>query len=242
MRPDGVHWQLENLSVHDGSLFPTSIGANPQLSIYGLVNKLATAARQAAERPRGDAGLSALLASSDAGPPATSHHARTHRCRRACGRRASCGSGEPAWAGVGALLILFGYALVLGRRVRAAARSSTAATRRRRATRMAAAARPGGARCTTAPRVFCWRQPFRSNAEPDHLPCGERGRRGVVFVHGFVCNRGLWNPLMRAPARARRALRRGQPRAGVRLDRPTMPTSIEAARARASSQRPAWRR
>lgn len=42
VRPDGVHWQIENLSVHDGSLFPTSIGANPQLSIYGLVNKLAT--------------------------------------------------------------------------------------------------------------------------------------------------------------------------------------------------------
>src|SRR5439155_7976266 len=42
VRPDGRHWQIENLSVHDGSLFPTSIGANPQLSIYGLVNKLAT--------------------------------------------------------------------------------------------------------------------------------------------------------------------------------------------------------
>ena len=40
-RPDGVHWQLENLSVHDGSLFPTSIGANPQLSVYGVVNLLA---------------------------------------------------------------------------------------------------------------------------------------------------------------------------------------------------------
>jgi len=40
-RPDGVHWQLENLSIHDGSLFPTSIGANPQLSIYGMVNRLA---------------------------------------------------------------------------------------------------------------------------------------------------------------------------------------------------------
>jgi choline dehydrogenase-like flavoprotein len=41
-RPDGLHWQIENLSIHDGSLFPTSIGANPQLSIYGLVNRLAT--------------------------------------------------------------------------------------------------------------------------------------------------------------------------------------------------------
>lgn len=41
VRPDGRHWQLQNLSVHDGSLFPTSIGANPQLSIYGIVAKLA---------------------------------------------------------------------------------------------------------------------------------------------------------------------------------------------------------
>lgn len=40
VNPEGVHWQLENLSVHDGSLFPTSIGANPQLSIYGIANRL----------------------------------------------------------------------------------------------------------------------------------------------------------------------------------------------------------
>lgn len=40
-RPDGVHWQIENLSIHDGSIFPTSIGANPQLSVYGTVNRLA---------------------------------------------------------------------------------------------------------------------------------------------------------------------------------------------------------
>lgn len=46
VRPDGQHWQLENLSVHDGSLFPTSIGANPQLSIYGIVNRLASALAQ----------------------------------------------------------------------------------------------------------------------------------------------------------------------------------------------------
>lgn len=36
-----VH-RLRDLSVFDGSLFPTSIGANPQLSIYGLVARLAT--------------------------------------------------------------------------------------------------------------------------------------------------------------------------------------------------------
>lgn len=46
VRPDGQHRQLENLSVHDGSLFPTRIGANPQLSIYGIVNRLAGALAQ----------------------------------------------------------------------------------------------------------------------------------------------------------------------------------------------------
>ncbi|MES2126493.1 MAG: GMC family oxidoreductase [Pseudomonadota bacterium] len=40
--PDGRYRGLRNLSVHDGSLFPTSIGANPQLSIYGLTARLAS--------------------------------------------------------------------------------------------------------------------------------------------------------------------------------------------------------
>lgn len=40
--PDGRHRGLANLSVHDGSLFPTSIGANPQLSIYGITARLAS--------------------------------------------------------------------------------------------------------------------------------------------------------------------------------------------------------
>jgi choline dehydrogenase-like flavoprotein len=38
----GRHHQLANLSVHDGSIFPTSIGANPQLSVYGIAARLAT--------------------------------------------------------------------------------------------------------------------------------------------------------------------------------------------------------
>jgi choline dehydrogenase-like flavoprotein len=37
---DGKYHHLDNLHIMDGSLFPTSIGANPQLSIYGLVYKL----------------------------------------------------------------------------------------------------------------------------------------------------------------------------------------------------------
>jgi len=43
VRPDGRHWQLGGLSVHDGSLFPTSLGVNPQLSIYGIVARMASA-------------------------------------------------------------------------------------------------------------------------------------------------------------------------------------------------------
>ncbi|NEX61821.1 GMC family oxidoreductase [Noviherbaspirillum galbum] len=38
----GRYHGLRNVSVHDGSLFPTSIGANPQLSIYGLTARLAS--------------------------------------------------------------------------------------------------------------------------------------------------------------------------------------------------------
>ncbi len=51
----------------------------------------------------------------------------------------------------------------------------------------------------TAPRVFCWRQPFWSNAVPDAVApaAAVQGRRGVVFIHGFVCNRGLWTPWLK---------------------------------------------
>jgi choline dehydrogenase-like flavoprotein len=37
----GRSYHVDNLSIHDGSIFPTSIGANPQLSIYGIVAKMA---------------------------------------------------------------------------------------------------------------------------------------------------------------------------------------------------------
>ncbi len=43
-------------------------------------------------------------------------------------------------------------------------------------------------------QVFHWRQPFRSQAVPDHVPSSAQGQRGVVFIHGFFCNRGLWTP------------------------------------------------
>jgi len=39
---DGKYHYLDNLWVFDGSVFPTSIGTNPQLSIYALICKQAT--------------------------------------------------------------------------------------------------------------------------------------------------------------------------------------------------------
>ncbi len=44
--------------------------------------------------------------------------------------------------------------------------------------------------------LFGWRMPWRSQAIQDHLPPTSRGLRGVVFIHGYICNRGLWNPWM----------------------------------------------
>jgi pimeloyl-ACP methyl ester carboxylesterase len=47
---------------------------------------------------------------------------------------------------------------------------------------------------TTAPKVFLWRQPFRTFAEADNLALSQQ--RGVVFIHGFMCNRAFWAPWM----------------------------------------------
>jgi choline dehydrogenase-like flavoprotein len=52
----GRHFQIENLSVHDGSVFPTSLGANPQLSIYALTARNAAALADALIRRPAAAG------------------------------------------------------------------------------------------------------------------------------------------------------------------------------------------
>ena len=48
---------------------------------------------------------------------------------------------------------------------------------------------------TVAPMVFLWWQPFRNRVVHDRVSGGTK--RGVVFVHGFVCNRGVWLPWLR---------------------------------------------
>jgi triacylglycerol lipase len=53
----------------------------------------------------------------------------------------------------------------------------------------------------TAHAVFGWQQPFRSQRHADTLDGAAAGRRAVVLVHGFFCNRGVWNrwvPRLRA--------------------------------------------
>lgn len=43
-------------------------------------------------------------------------------------------------------------------------------------------------------RSFGWRQPWRTHAEPDHLPAN--AETAVLLVHGFSCNRAFWNGWM----------------------------------------------
>lgn len=108
---------------------------------------------------------------------------------------------RPLWAVAGAALMIGGYALVLGFEMLLVRLTHGAdPTQRASAT---ALLRAWWAEVQAAPVVFCWRQPFRSQAWPDQLPRMEPGgvaqtrQRGVVFIHGFVCNRGLWNPWLR---------------------------------------------
>ncbi|MCE2912270.1 MAG: esterase/lipase family protein [Pseudomonadota bacterium] len=101
-------------------------------------------------------------------------------------------AGHEAWAVAGVLLTLGGHAVVLALEfaMLALARGDDPAPRASAAQLL----RAWWGETQAAPRVFSWRQPFRSRRFPDHVPPGARGRRGVLLVHGFVCNRGLWNP------------------------------------------------
>ncbi|MEO8155596.1 MAG: alpha/beta fold hydrolase [Rhizobacter sp.] len=98
--------------------------------------------------------------------------------------------GKPVWAMAGAALIVFGYALFLAIEFVLVwfVHGSDPAPRASASQLF----RAWIGEVVTAPRVFCWQQPFRAQLEPDFLPHAA-GRRGVVLVHGFVCNRGLWN-------------------------------------------------
>lgn len=101
---------------------------------------------------------------------------------------------SPSLAGAGLALIAFGYSAGLALEflaLRHVNRSDPVPQ-----ARWPALARAWLAETLQAARVFGWRQPFRWRAVADRLEpeAGMRGRRGVVFIHGFVCNRGFWTP------------------------------------------------
>ncbi|MCW7542065.1 alpha/beta fold hydrolase [Aquabacterium sp. A7-Y] len=134
------------------------------------------------------------------------------------------GQGRPGLAVVGALLIAFGYAAVLALEFALVAR-----VHRDDPTPRASLAQLVGAwwgEVTHSPLIFCWRQPFCPDAVPDEP--GRPGQRGVVFVHGLVCNRGFWTPWLRLMRQ------RGVPFATVNLEPvfgsiDAYPAQIEAA-------------
>jgi triacylglycerol lipase len=104
--------------------------------------------------------------------------------------------GQAAWAWVALAVLLAGYGLFMGleflilvlqRRGDAAPRASAYQL-----------LKAWWGECTSAPVVFAWHQPFRSQAHADFLPTADAAVQGtgVVLIHGFLCNRGLWNPWM----------------------------------------------
>ena len=103
--------------------------------------------------------------------------------------------GLAGWGGAIAFAIVFGYALFLGLEFVALSVVEVDPLLKPSPPQLI---RSWWGEVVSAPRVFLWRQPFRSNIESNHLPKTPSRRRGVVLVHGFVCNRGLWNPWMRS--------------------------------------------
>ena len=102
---------------------------------------------------------------------------------------------SPLLAALGVVVILFNFVPILGLQFLAARQLNKKEAARPLATRTQTL-RAWWNEVISVPKIFIWHIAFRSNQIPDHLDeaLGLRGRRGVVFVHGFVCNRGLWGP------------------------------------------------
>ena len=109
-----------------------------------------------------------------------------------------------AWAWAGVLLPLLLHASVLALQFVLMQRANAGANGPAPRASAAQLLRAWAGEVVASVRLFSWRQPFRSNAEQDLLTMpgsvrlGVPAPRGVVLVHGFLCNRGLWNPWMRA--------------------------------------------
>ncbi len=102
----------------------------------------------------------------------------------------------PSVAVVGSAVMVAGYALVLALQVVLMARANRDDPAQPLGWRSAVHA--WWQEVLVDPQVFLWRQPFRWHTLPDAQVPPRPGGRAVVLVHGFVCNRGLWLPWMRA--------------------------------------------
>jgi triacylglycerol lipase len=121
-------------------------------------------------------------------------------------------TGHPLWAFGGAAVVLLGYAAVLAlefvwmlqqNRLDSAPRATVFQV-----------LRAWWLEVITAPLVFCWQQPFRCQRFADTPLQAMENKTAVVLVHGFVCNRGLWNPWLR------RLQEQGIPFCAVNLEPP----------------------
>lgn len=118
---------------------------------------------------------------------------------------------SPGWALGGPVLALLGFRLLMGLQFVLMARANRADPSP--APSRLQVLRAWWAETGWATRVFGWWQPFRHQAIADWLPdrtatgatLPADAPRGVVLVHGFLCNRGFWTPwlpLLRARGHA----------------------------------------
>jgi pimeloyl-ACP methyl ester carboxylesterase len=133
----------------------------------------------------------------------------------------------PTWLGPAFVaLVVVGYGVVLAIEFAGCDRLTPKATMRARDRPVVPSMGAGGhgraARLPVAPAI-----PLAKRARS--LPGAARGRRGVLLVHGFFCNRGLWNRWLRGSA-PRDSLRRRQPRADLRVHRRLRQTIADAMR------------
>lgn len=117
---------------------------------------------------------------------------------------------QPGWAALGVLALALSHAWVLALEFLAQRWIS----RHDSVPRASAAQllRAWASEVLVAPRLFCWLQPFAHRRFADQAGPQHRGRRGVVLVHGYLCNRGAWSPWMA------RLQREGRPFIAVNLE------------------------
>ena len=101
----------------------------------------------------------------------------------------------PTWAVLGSLVIVFGFVPLLGLQfltARHVNRKHSGAP----LARVPEFLRAWWKESLAAPKIFCWRLAFRSDQVADSVDVAfaPTGVRGVVLIHGFICNRGLWTP------------------------------------------------